>query len=114
MKFLAAWVLNAIALLLVANFVPDINMHRLDVALIAAVVIGFVNMFIKPLLVVFTLPVTLLTLGLFIFVINGVLFWGVAHYLEGFNVDTIIAGIIGAFAYSVCSWLLTKLLIKKK
>ncbi len=113
MKLLAAWLLNAIALLVVAYFVPDIHLRGLDVALIAAVIIGLVNILIKPILVLLTLPVTLLTLGLFILVINGVLFWGVAHYLQGFNVTTVIAGIIGALAYSVCSWLLATLLIRK-
>ena len=89
-------------------------MSGLDVALIAAVVIGLVNMLIRPVLVIFTLPITILTLGLFIFVINGLLFWGVAHYLEGFEVRTIVAGIIGALAYSIISWLLATLLLGKK
>ena len=82
--------------------------------IIAAVVIGLVNMLIKPILVILTLPVTILTLGLFILVINGLLFWGVGHVLQGFNVVTFKAGIIGALAYSVISWLLSALLISKK
>jgi putative membrane protein len=114
MKFFLSWLLNALALLLVAYFVPDIYMSGLDVALIAAVVIGLVNMLIRPVLVIFTLPITILTLGLFIFVINGLLFWSVAHYLEGFDVRTIVAGIIGALAYSIISWLLATLLLGKK
>lgn len=104
MRFLLSWVLNALALLLVAYLVPDIHVTGLDVALIAAVVIGLVNMLIRPLLVIFTLPITILTLGLFILVINGLLFWGVGHYLQGFEVRTIFAGIIGAFAYSMVAW----------
>ena len=114
MKLLAAWILNAIALLAVAYFVPDIHVAGFGIALVAAVVIGLVNMFIKPILVILTLPVTILTLGLFILVINGLLFWGVGHFLEGFEVRTIVAGIIGALAYSVISWLLTTLLVGKK
>ncbi len=114
MKLLAGWILNALALLAVAYFVPDIHIAGLGIALVAAVVIGFVNILIKPILVILTLPVTILTLGLFILVINGLLFWGVGYFLEGFEVRTIMAGVIGALAYSVISWLLTTLLIGKK
>ncbi|MEE9331923.1 MAG: phage holin family protein [Methylophilaceae bacterium] len=114
MRFLLGWIINALALLLVAHFVPDIYMSGLDVALIAAVVIGLVNILIKPVLVILTLPITILTLGIFILVINGVLFWVVGHYLQGFEVRTIVAGVIGAVAYSLISWLLATLFIKKK
>jgi putative membrane protein len=69
---------------------------------------------IKPILVILTLPITILTLGLFILVINGLLFYGVGHWLQGFNVNTMIAGIIGALLYSVLSWLLAALLIDDK
>lgn len=113
MKLLLGWILNAIALLGVAYFVPDIHVSGFAIALVAALVIGFVNMFIKPILVILTLPVTILTLGLFIFIINGVLFWGVGHFLQGFNVTNLKAGIIGALAYSVLSWLLSAIFIEK-
>ena len=114
MSFILSWILNAIALLVVAYIIPDIYVAGLDVALIAAVVIGLVNMLIRPVLVLLTLPITILTLGLFILVINGFLFWSVGHYLQGFEVRTIMAGIIGALAYSLVSWLLASLLIDKK
>jgi putative membrane protein len=114
MKLLFGWLHNALALLAVAYFVPDIQIAGLGVALIAAVVIGLVNVLIKPILVILTLPVTILTLGLFILVINGALFWAVGHVLVGFNVATFKAGIIGALAYSVISWVLSALLISKK
>lgn len=114
MKFILSWILNAFALLVVAYLIPDIHMTGLDVALIAAVVIGLVNMLIRPILIVFTLPITVLTLGLFILVINGFLFWAVGYYLQGFEVKTIMAGIIGAVAYSLISWALASLLIGKR
>lgn len=114
MKFLLSWVLNAIALLVIAHLIPDINMKGLDVALIAAVIIGLLNMLVRPILVLFTLPITMLSLGLFILVINGFLFWGVARYLEGFEVTTLLAGVIGALAYSLLSWVLTTFLLGKK
>ncbi len=114
MRFLLSWLLNALALLAVAYLLPDIYVTGLDVALIAAVVIGLVNMLIRPLLILLTLPITLLTLGLFILVINGVLFWGVGRYLQGFEVSTVLAGIIGALAYSFTSWLLASLVLGNK
>lgn len=114
MKLLFVWILNALALLAVAYFVPDIHVADFLTALIAALVIGLVNMLIKPILVILTLPITILTLGLFILVINGLLFYGVGHWLQGFDVKTLTAGIIGALLYSVLSWLLAALLIDDK
>lgn len=111
MRFLFSWLLNALALLLVAYLIPGIQITGLGIALVVAVVIGLVNMLIRPLLVILTLPITVLTLGLFILVINGFLFWGVGYYLQGFEVQTMIAGIIGALAYSVISWVLASLIL---
>ena len=113
MKLLVGWLLNALALLGVAYLVPGIHVQSFLIAAIAAVVIGLANMLIKPILVILTLPVTILTLGLFIFVINGILFWVVGHFLQGFEVKTLMAGIIGAFAYSVISWILSAIVIDK-
>jgi putative membrane protein len=106
--------LNALALLAVAYFVPDIHVADFLTALIAALVIGLVNMLIKPILVILTLPITIMTLGLFILVINGLLFYGVGNWLQGFEVKTITAGIIGALVYSVLSWLLAAIIIDDK
>jgi putative membrane protein len=113
MKLLVIWVLNALALLAVAYLIPDINVANIWIALIAAAVIGLANVLIKPILVILTLPITLITLGLFIFVINGVLFWAVGHFLQGFEVRTLLAGIVGAVAYSVISWILSAIVIDK-
>lgn len=114
MKLLIGWLLNALALLGVAYIVPGIHVSSFVAALIAAFVIGLVNMLIKPILLILTLPVTIVTLGLFIFVINGVLFWAVGHFLQGFQVGTLIAGILGAIAYSIISWILSAIFIDKK
>ncbi|MDX1915628.1 MAG: phage holin family protein [Methylophilus sp.] len=113
MKLLLSWVLNALALLAVAYIVPGIHVSGFVIALVAAVVIGLANILIKPILVILTLPVTIITLGLFIFVINGLLFWGVGHFLQGFEVSTFIAGVMGALAYSVISWILSAIVIDK-
>jgi putative membrane protein len=114
MKLLLVWVLNALALLAVAYFVPGIHVADFASALVAALVIGLVNMLIKPILVILTLPITILTLGLFILVINGLLFYAVGNWLQGFEVKTLFAGIIGAVVYSVLSWLLTAIVIDDK
>ncbi|MGB4811183.1 MAG: phage holin family protein [Methylophilaceae bacterium] len=113
MKLLIAWILNAVALLLVATFVPGIHVANYFAAMIAAAVIGLANVTIGPILKFFTFPITILTLGLFIFVINGLLFYGVGHLLQGFEVTTLTAGIIGAVAYSVISWLFSAIVIDK-
>ena len=114
MKLLIGWLLNALALLAVAYLVPDIHVSNFMSALIAAAVIGLANMLIKPILLILTLPVTIITLGLFIFVINGILFWIAGYFLQGFDVKTILAGIIGAIVYSIISWILSAVLVDKK
>ena len=114
MKLLIGWLLNALALLAVAYLLPDIHVSSFISALIAAAIIGLANILIKPILVILTLPVTIITLGLFIFVINGLLFWLAGYVLQGFDVKTIIAGIIGAIVYSVISWILSAIFIDKK
>jgi putative membrane protein len=107
MKLLIIWALNALALIAVANFVPGIHIDGYLAALIAAFTLGFVNMLIRPILLVLTLPITLVTLGLFIFAINGFLFWFVGSVLKGFVVDSFWHGVLGAVLYSIFSWALS-------
>ncbi len=104
LRLILIWVLNALALLTVANFVPGINLDSFADAMIAAFFLGLVNTLIRPLLLLLTLPVTMLTLGLFIFVINGLLFWFVGSVLKGFVVDSFWHGVLGAVLYSFISW----------
>ena len=82
-------------------------------ALIAALVLGLVNTLIRPVLVLLTLPVTLLTLGLFILVINGLLFWVVAQLITGFHVGGLWSAVGAALLYSLISWALSALFLKK-
>jgi putative membrane protein len=114
MKLLIVWFLNALALLAVAYLMPSIHVAGLGGALVAAAVIGLVNILIRPILVLLTLPVTVLTLGLFIFVINGLLFLLVGHILQGFEVQSLLSGILGAILYSLISWALTALVLGNK
>jgi putative membrane protein len=109
-RILVGWLLNALALLAVAYLLPSIHVASLGSALIAALVLGLVNALIRPLLIVLTLPVTLLTLGLFVLVINGLLFWAVGSMLAGFSVGGFWPGVFGALLYSLISWALSGLL----
>ena len=111
MRLLAAWLINAVALLALPYLLPSIHVASFATALWAAVVLGLINAVIRPVLLLLTLPVTLLTLGLFILVINGMMFLLAAWLLDGFVVDGIWAGVLGSVVYSVISWLLTKLLL---
>jgi putative membrane protein len=103
MKILVRWLLLAAALLLVAHLYPGVSVKSFGSALVAAFVLGLFNTLVRPLLVLLTLPVTLLTLGLFLFVINALMFWASAAVLEGFDVDGFGAALIGSVIYSVCS-----------
>jgi len=111
MKLLLVWLINAVALVAVAYLLPGIHVSDFVTALIAALVLGLVNTIIRPILILLTLPATLLTLGLFIFVINGLLFWFVGSYLTGFVVAGFWWGVAGAIAYSIVSWALSGLLL---
>ncbi len=102
MKIIVRWMLLAAALLLVAHLYPGVTVASFGAALIAAFVLGLLNTLVRPLLVLLTLPVTLLTLGLFLFVINALMFWACASLLDGFNVAGFTAALIGSLLYSVC------------
>ncbi len=111
MHLIIRWVLNAAALMLVAYLYSGVQVSGFMPALIAALVLGLVNAIIRPILVILTLPVTVLTLGLFIFVINALLFWFVAELVPGFVVKGFMAALIGSIMFSVMtiitSWLVS-------
>ncbi len=104
MRVLLVWILNAVALWLVATVLPGVLLADYVSAFIAALVLGLVNAVIKPILIILTLPATVLTLGLFLFVLNGLLFWGVGSVLPGFEVLGFWWGVLGALLYSVLTW----------
>jgi putative membrane protein len=112
MRLLLVWVVNAVALFAVSWLMKSVAIADLTTALMAALVLGLVNTLIRPVLVVLTLPVTVLTLGLFIFVINGLLFWAVSNLFSGFYVAGFWSAVGGAFLYSVISWALSALILK--
>ena len=100
MKLILTWLLAACALLVVAYLYPGVQVQSFTSALIAAAVVGLFNALLRPVLVVLTLPVTVITLGLFLFVINALLFWAAASVLDGFHVNGFGAALLGSLIYS--------------
>lgn len=105
MYLLSRWILNALLLMAVAYIVPGITVSGVYTALIVAVILGLVNAIIRPVLIVLTLPINVLTLGLFVFVINGALFWFVASFVDGFVVTGFSPAFVGALLLTVFSWI---------
>lgn len=111
MRLLVVWLINTAALLALPYLMSSISVDSFASALIAALVLGLINTFIRPLLILLTLPVTLVTLGLFILVINGLLFWAVGSWIEGFRVAGFWSGVGGAILYSIISWALSAIFL---
>jgi putative membrane protein len=101
MKILAKWLLSAMALLAVAHLYSGVVVTSFVAALIAAFIIGLLNTIVRPILIILTLPVTLLTLGLFLFIINALMFYTASGLLDGFTVKSFTAALIGSLLYSV-------------
>ena len=101
MKWLFKWLLCAAALLWVAHMDTGVHLQSFSAALIAALVLGLFNAVLRPMLIVLTLPITVVTLGLFLFVIHAVTFWAASGVLEGFAVDDFAAALVGSLLYSL-------------
>jgi putative membrane protein len=114
LRLILLWFINALALFALPYVLPSIDVRSYSTALAAALVLALVNTLIRPVLVLLTLPVTLLTLGLFIFVINGLLFWLVGSFVPGFVVGGFWAGVFGAIVYSIVSWALSSLVLTRR
>ena len=113
MRLLLTWLINAAALFALPFLMSSVTVTHIGAALVAALVLGLVNTLIRPVLVLLTLPVTLLSMGLFILVINALLFWAVANLVDGFQVSGFWSAFIAAILYSIISWALSTLLLKK-
>lgn len=112
MRLLVTWLINAAALFALPYLMQSVRVESFTTALVAALVLGLVNVLIRPILVLLTLPVTVLTLGLFIFVINGLLLWAVANFVGGFQVAGFWSAMVAAILYSLISWALSALILK--
>jgi len=114
MRLLLLWILNAIALLAVTYLLPSIQISGFGTALLAALVLGFINTLVRPVLAILTLPITVLTLGIFYLVLNGLLFWLASALLPGFQVQGFVPAMIGAILYGVITWVLSALIPNNK
>lgn len=112
MRLLVTWLINAASLFALPYLLSTVYVQDFTVALIAALVLGLVNTLVRPILVLLTLPVTIITLGLFILVINGLMFWVVANFVSGFYVASFGTALLAALLYSVISWALSALILK--
>ncbi len=112
MTLLLVWILNAVALLVVAYVLPGIVVASFWSAMWAALVLGLINMLVKPLFVLLTLPITIVTVGLFLFVINALMFGLAGSILKGFQVNGFWWAVGGALLYSLISGFLTNLINK--
>jgi putative membrane protein len=112
MRLLVTWLINAAALLALPYLMHSVTVSNFSTALVAALILGLVNTLIRPVLVLLTLPVTLLSMGLFILVINAFLFWLVAQLVEGFHVAGFGSAFLAAILYSIISWALSALILK--
>lgn len=114
MRLLLTWLINAAALMALPYLMHSVDVSSIGTALIAALVLGLVNTLIRPVLVILTLPVTLVSMGLFILVINALLFWLVSNVVDGFQVAGFWSAFLAAILYSIISWALSTLLLSDK
>jgi len=112
LRLIVVWLIHTVALLAVAYLMPSVRIESFGAALIAAALLGLANTVVRPILIILTLPVTVLTLGLFILVINGVIFLAIAHLVPGFQVAGLGSAIVAAIVYSLFSWLLAALVLR--
>jgi putative membrane protein len=109
MYFIIQLLITMVAILIIAYLVPNvIQVESWTAALVAAFLLGVVNMFIRPLLVLLTLPLTVVTFGIFLLVINGLLLWLVSALVRGFQVNGFLGALIGAILISIVSWILSR------
>jgi putative membrane protein len=108
-QFLITWLITAVGLLVTAQLVPGIKIENFGAAVVAAIVMGLINAFVKPILVFFTLPLTFLTFGLFLFVINAISFSLVAYFTPGFSVNSFWDALFGSIVLSIIVWILNQI-----
>ena len=113
MRLLLGWAINAGVLLLLPYLLPAVQVEDFWTALLVALVLGLLNAIVRPVLVLLTLPITVLTLGLFLFVINGLTFWLAARMLDGFTVTGFWWAVLAALLYSVISSFVSSMLLRR-
>jgi putative membrane protein len=111
LQLLLIWLINALALVIITHLVPSIHINGFGTAMIVAVVLGLLNASLRWVLIILTLPVNILTLGLFTLVINALMFWLCAVLLKGFEVSGFWSAFFGSLLYSFVSWLLSAVIV---
>ena len=114
MKLLLVWLINAATLFALPYLFDSIRVDTFYTALIVALILSIINTVIRPILLVLTLPITFITLGLFIFILNGLLLWFVASFVQGFTIAGFWPAVFGAIVYSLISWAASALLLGEK
>lgn len=114
MKLILVWIINAAALFALPYIFKSIQIDTFTTALIVALILSIVNTIIRPILFVLTLPITVLSLGLFIFILNGLMLWMVASFVKGFTIAGFWPAVFGAIVYSLISWAASSLLLGGK
>jgi len=109
-NYIIRWLINAVGLLIVSKLMQSIEIDGVLTAIVAAAVIGIINIFLRPILLILTLPINILTLGLFTLVINGIIFYFVGNIVEGFHVTGYLAAFLGALILSIINVLATFLI----
>ncbi len=109
MNMITRLLIITLAVLLAAYTVPGVEVEGFIASLIVAVVLGLLNLTVKPILFVLTLPIQVITLGLFMIVVNAGIFWFAANILEGIDVEGFVPALIGALVISIVSWIGNKL-----
>ncbi len=111
-RILIGWAINAAALMALPYLMSSVQIKSVGTALVVALVIGLLNTFVRPVLFILTLPINLLTLGLFTFILNGFMFWIASRWVDGFFVAGFWWAVLAAIVYSIISWAISSLLMK--
>jgi len=112
MNYILKIILSAIAVFAIANILPGITIENYTTAVFVAIVLGFLNTFIKPILIFFTIPLTIITLGLFLFIINAIIVLLTGYFIDGFTVTSILWALLFSILLSISQSILYKLLKK--
>ena len=107
MSLVIKLLINALALIITANIIKGIHLYSFSSAIWAALILGLVNMVIRPIMLIITLPINVITLGLFTLLINGLMLWITSLWVSGFIIDSFFAALIGAIVLSIISTILS-------
>jgi putative membrane protein len=109
MRFLTRFFTVVLALFIAAHLVTGIDVEGFYTALVVAVILAVLNVLVRPVLIILTLPITILTLGLFVWILNAFLFWFVGTFVDGFTVQGFIPALLGSLIIAIMSWIAHKL-----